>query len=82
MVRQVQGYPERKGAGQEDEDTSLYETEAQKRIYLNIRRNMKRLCTFYNYKDRGITNTNNGLEAVSADIKSKVRIHSKLTRKH
>ena len=29
---QVQGCPERKGAGQEDEDSSLYETEAQERI--------------------------------------------------
>ena len=50
--------------------------------YLSIRRNMKRLWTFYDYKDRVIPNTNNGLEAVFADIKSKVRIHSGLTREH
>ena len=42
--------------------------------YLSIRRNMKRLWTFYDYKDRVIPNTNNGLEAVFADIKSKVRV--------
>lgn len=50
--------------------------------YLSIRRNMKRLWTFYDYRDRVIPNTNNGLEAVFADIKSKVRVHSGLTREH
>ena len=50
--------------------------------YLSIKRNMKRLWTFYDYKDRVIPNTNNGLEAVFADIKSKVRAHSGLTREH
>ena len=50
--------------------------------YLSIKRNMKRLWTFHDYKDRVIPNTNNGLEAVFADIKSKVRVHSGLTRKH
>lgn len=50
--------------------------------YLSIKRNMKRLWTFYDYKDRVIPNTNNGLEAVFADIKSKVRVHSGLTREH
>lgn len=43
---------------------------------------MKRLWVFYDYKDRVIPNTNNGLEAVFSDIKSKVRVHSGLTRKH
>ena len=50
--------------------------------YLCIKRNMKRLWVFYDYKDRVIPNTNNGLEAVFSDIKSKVRVHSGLTRKH
>ena len=39
--------------------------------YLSLRRNMGRLWTFCDYKDRIIPNTNNGLEAVFADIKSK-----------
>lgn len=43
---------------------------------------MKSLWTFYDYKDRGIPNTNNGLEAAFADIKSKVRVHSGLTREY
>lgn len=50
--------------------------------YLSIRRNMKRLWTFYDYRDRVIPNTNNGLEAIFADIKSKVRVHSGLTCEH
>lgn len=50
--------------------------------YLSIRRNMKRLWTFYDYKDRVIPYTNNGLETIFADIKSKVRVHSGLTKEH
>ena len=44
--------------------------------YLCIRRNMKRLWTFYDYKDRVMPNTNNGLETIFADIKLKVRVLS------
>lgn len=43
---------------------------------------MKRLWTFYDYRDRVIPNTNNGLEATFADIKSKVRVHSGFTGEH
>ena len=50
--------------------------------YFSIKRNMKRLWTFYDYKDRIIPNTNNGLESIFADIKSKVRVHSGLTGNH
>ena len=50
--------------------------------YLSIKRNMPWLWTFYDYKDRVIPNTNNGLEGIFSDIKSKVRVHSGLTREH
>ena len=50
--------------------------------YLSIKRNMKRLWTFYDYMDRVIPNTNNGLEAVFADIMSKVRGYSGPTREY
>ena len=50
--------------------------------YLSIKRNMGWLWTFYDYKDRVIPNTNNGLEGIFSDIKSKVRVHSGLTREH
>lgn len=48
--------------------------------YFSLKRGMGWLWAFYDYKDRIIPNTNNGLEAVFADIKSKVRVHSGLTR--
>lgn len=47
-----------------------------RRACSSIKRNMKRLWTFYDYTDRIIPNTNNGLESIFADIKSKVRVHS------
>lgn len=50
--------------------------------YFSIKRNMKRLWAFYDYTDRIIPNMNNGLESIFADIKSKVRVHSGLTRVH
>lgn len=37
--------------------------------------------TFYDYDNRGIPNTNNGVEGVS-DIKAKVMAHSGLTREY
>lgn len=50
--------------------------------YLSIKRNMHWLWTFYDYKDRVIPNTNNGLEGIFSDLKSKVRVHSGLTKEH
>ncbi len=40
------------------------------------------LWTFYDYDNRGIPNTNNGIDGVFSDIKAKVRVHSGLTREH
>ena len=50
--------------------------------YLSIRRHMIWLWTFYEDKDRVIPNTNNGLEGIFSDIKSKVRVHSGISREH
>lgn len=50
--------------------------------YLSLKRNMKWLWTFSDYKDRLIPNTNNGLEGVFSDIKSKVRVHSGMSKEH
>lgn len=50
--------------------------------YLSIKRNMGWLWTFYDYKDRVIPNTNNGLEGIFSDIKSKVGVHSGLSKEH
>lgn len=46
--------------------------------YLSIRRNMPLLWMFYDHPDIGLPNTNNGLEGIFADIKTKLRVHSGL----
>ena len=50
--------------------------------YLSLRRHMSWLWTFYDYNDRVIPNTNNGLEGIFSDIKSKVRVHSGINKEH
>lgn len=50
--------------------------------YLSVKRNMPWLWTFYDYKDRVIPNTNNGLEGIFSDIKSKVRVHSGIRKEN
>ena len=44
--------------------------------YLSIKRNMPLLWTFYDHKELGLPNTNNGLEGVFSDLKTKLRVHS------
>ncbi len=48
--------------------------------YLSLKRNMKWLWTCCDYTDRIISNTNNGPEGVFSDIKSKIRVHSGMTK--
>ena len=50
--------------------------------YLSVKRNMSLLWTFYDRPELGIPNTNNGLEGIFSDIKSKLRIHSGISREH
>lgn len=50
--------------------------------YLSLKRNMRWLWTFYDNPQLHIPNTNNGLEGIFSDIKSKVRVHSGLTGEH
>ena len=50
--------------------------------YLSIKRNMPLLWTFYDHPELGIPNTNNGLEGVFSDIKTKLRVHSGISREH
>lgn len=44
--------------------------------YLSIKRNMPLLWTFYDHKELGLPNTNNGLEGIFSDLKTKLRVHS------
>lgn len=44
--------------------------------YLSLKRNMPLLWTFYEHPEIGLPNTNNGLEGLFSDLKTKVRVHS------
>ncbi len=45
-----------------------------------LRRNMPWLCTHYDYPELHIPNTNNALEGVFTDIKTKLRVHSGISK--
>jgi hypothetical protein len=48
--------------------------------YLSIKRNMQWLWTWYDNIEVGIPNTNNGLEGMFTDLKTKLRNHNGLSR--
>jgi hypothetical protein len=48
--------------------------------YLSIKRNMRWLWTWYDNIEVGIPNTNNGLEGMFTDLKTKLRNHNGLSR--
>lgn len=50
--------------------------------YLSIMRNMPLLWTFYDHPNIGLPNTNNGLEGVFSDIKTKLRVHSGVSKEN
>ena len=50
--------------------------------YLSLKRNMPLLWTFYDYPQTGLPNTNNGLEGLFSDLKSKVRVHRGISKEH
>lgn len=50
--------------------------------YLSIKRNMPLLWTFYDFPETGLPNTNNGLEGLFSDLKSKARVHSGVSKEH
>ena len=50
--------------------------------YLSIKRNMPYLWTWYDNIEMKIPNTNNGLEGKFSDLKSKLRNHNGLSKRH
>lgn len=50
--------------------------------YLSLKRNMPLLWTFYDHPETGLPNTNNALEGMFSDLKSKVRVHSGISKEH
>jgi hypothetical protein len=43
---------------------------------------MPLLWTFYDHPETGLPNTNNALEAVFSDLKTKVRVHRGISREN
>lgn len=50
--------------------------------YLSIKRNMPLLWTFSDYPETGLPNTNNALEGLFADLKTKARVHRGISKEH
>ena len=50
--------------------------------YFSLKRNMQYLWTFYDYPETCLPNTNNALEAVNTDLKTKLRVHNGLNRRN
>jgi len=50
--------------------------------YFSVKRNMPLLWTFYDRPELGLPNTNNALEGLFSDLKTKVRVHSGISRDH
>ena len=50
--------------------------------YLSVKRNMPLLLTFYDHPETGLPNTNNALEGLFSNLKTKVRVHSGISREH
>ena len=50
--------------------------------YLSVKRNMPLLWTFYDHPETGLPNTNNALEGLFSDLKSKVRVHCGISNEH
>jgi hypothetical protein len=50
--------------------------------YLSLKRNMPYLWTWYDYKELGIPNTNNALEGMFTDLKTKLRNHPGIAKEN
>lgn len=50
--------------------------------YFSLKRNMRWLWTFYEQPDSPMPNTNNILEAINTDLKSKLRVHNGMSRRY
>lgn len=48
--------------------------------YLSLKRNMPLLWTFYDRPETGLPNTNNGIEGLFSDVKSKLRAHRGISK--
>ena len=61
---------------------SYYVHKRLRSAYLSIKRNMPYLWTWYDHPETGIPNTNNSLEGMFTDLKTKLRNHAGLSIEH
>ena len=50
--------------------------------YFSVKRNMPLLWTFYDRPELGLPNTNNALEGLFSELKTKVRVHSGISKEN
>lgn len=50
--------------------------------YFSMKRHLKWLWTWYDNTDIPIPNTNNILEAINTDLKTKLRVHNGMSKRH
>ena len=50
--------------------------------YFSVKRNMPLLWTFYDHPGLGLPNTNNALEGLNSELKTKVRVHSGISKEN
>ena len=50
--------------------------------YFSVKRNMPLLWTFYDRSELGLPNTNNALEGLFSELKTKVRVHSGISKEN
>ena len=60
----------------------IYTHRKARSAYFSMKRNMRWLWTFYDCPDIPIPNTNNILEAINTDLKSKLRVHNGMSRRY
>jgi hypothetical protein len=60
--------------------TPPYKRPKLRSAYLSLRRNMPLLWTFYDHPETGLPNTNNAIEGLFSDIKSKLRVHRGISK--
>ena len=58
---------------------SYYVHKELRSAYLSLKRNMPWLWTWYDYPELNIPNTNNGLESLNSDLKTKLNLHRGLS---
>ncbi|MEG0806713.1 MAG: hypothetical protein RR410_00005, partial [Alistipes sp.] len=59
----------------------FYTHKRMRSAYFSMKRNMKWLWMFYDFPEAYLPNTNNGIEALFTDLKSKLRVHNGLSKR-